>query len=46
MDNLDTCESEIKDSITSSLEPMPEAVPQSPENSIYNFNVILDQEGE
>lgn len=37
--HLATCEAGIKEAITASLEPMPEPVP---DNSVYNFNAILD----
>jgi hypothetical protein len=37
--HLAACESGIKDGIAASLEPMPNPVP---ENSVYNFNAILD----
>jgi hypothetical protein len=43
MSELTVCEAEIRDGIASSLETMPEAVPEPPENSIYNFNAILDE---
>ncbi|BAY77939.1 hypothetical protein NIES25_44090 [Nostoc linckia NIES-25] len=37
--HLAACEAEIKEGIAASLEPMPEPVP---DNSVYNFNAILD----
>ncbi|BAY15719.1 hypothetical protein NIES21_15380 [Anabaenopsis circularis NIES-21] len=43
MDNLTTCESEIKDAVTSSLEQMPQPEVGATENSIYNFTKILDE---
>ncbi|WP_138500939.1 hypothetical protein [Nostoc sp. PA-18-2419] len=39
--HLAACEAQIKEGIAASLEPMPE--PDSkPDNSVYNFNAILD----
>ncbi|MFN6565437.1 MAG: hypothetical protein RMY28_037330 [Nostoc sp. ChiSLP01] len=40
--HLAACEAGIKEGIAASLEPMPEPVPQQPDNSVYNFNAILD----
>ncbi|MCF2149797.1 hypothetical protein IQ276_025895 [Desmonostoc muscorum LEGE 12446] len=37
--HLAACESAIKDGIAASLQPMPEPVR---DNSVYNFNAILD----
>ncbi|BAT53765.1 hypothetical protein NOS3756_27280 [Nostoc sp. NIES-3756] len=44
MAELSTCEGEIKDAITASLDPppQPDPTPSQPENTIYNFNVILN----
>lgn len=40
--HLAACESEIKHGISASLEPMPQPDPQPLDNSVYNFNAILD----
>ncbi|MFN6540887.1 MAG: hypothetical protein RM021_031725 [Nostoc sp. EkiNYC01] len=40
--HLAACEAGIKEGIAASLEPMPESVSQQPDNSVYNFNAILD----
>lgn len=40
--HLAACEAGIKESIAASLERMPDPVPQQPDNSVYNFNAILD----
>jgi hypothetical protein len=47
MDELSTCEGEIKDAITATFDPPPEAdpQPQETENSIYNFAAILEEVG-
>ncbi|MBL1199887.1 MAG: hypothetical protein FWK04_12565 [Nostoc sp. GBBB01] len=37
--HLAACEAEIKEGIAASLEPMPEPIP---DNSVYNFNAIID----
>lgn len=39
--HLAACEAEIKEGIAASLEPMPQPEKQS-DNSVYNFNAILD----
>lgn len=41
-DELSTCEGEIKDAITASFDPPPQPEPTPPENTIYNFNELLD----
>ncbi|WGV25682.1 hypothetical protein [Halotia branconii] len=38
---LTSCESEIKDGISANFDPMPQPDP-SQDNSVYNFNAILD----
>ncbi len=38
---LAAAESEIKDGISANFEPMPQPDPK-PDNSVYNFNAILD----
>lgn len=40
--HITACESEIKQGINASLEPMPKS--NEPENSVYRFNEILDAE--
>lgn len=40
--HIAACESEIKQAINASLEPMPEPDPHPLDNSVYNFNAILD----
>jgi hypothetical protein len=41
--HLAGCEAEIRDGISASLQPMPEPdKPEQLENSLYNFNAILD----
>jgi hypothetical protein len=39
--HLGACETEMMQGIAASLEPMPEPDPK-PDNSVYNFNAILD----
>jgi hypothetical protein len=39
--HLGACETQMKEGIAASLEPMPEPDPK-PDNSVYNFNAILD----
>ncbi|WP_017652552.1 hypothetical protein [Fortiea contorta] len=43
---LGSCEAEVKDAINSSFEPLPQPDPEPVEDSIYNFNLILNAEGE
>lgn len=40
--NMAACEAEIRSAIAANFEPMPEAVPKQPDDSIYNFNALLD----
>jgi len=40
--HIAACESEIKQAINASLEPMPKS--NEPESSVYRFNEILDAE--
>jgi hypothetical protein len=40
--HLAACESEMKSAIHASLQPLPQPDPKPPENSVYNFNAILD----
>jgi hypothetical protein len=41
-ESLGTCEAEIKGAITASFDPPPQPDPTPPENTIYNFNQLLD----
>jgi hypothetical protein len=43
--HLAACEAEVKNGITASLEPMPKADNPKSENSVHNFNAILDAFG-
>ncbi|MBH8577008.1 hypothetical protein I8752_29305 [Nostocaceae cyanobacterium CENA369] len=36
------CETEIQEAVSATFEPMPTPEPGEIENSIYNFNTILD----
>ena len=36
------CEAGIKDGIAAQFQPMPEPVAEKPDNSVYNFNAIID----
>lgn len=38
---LGTCEAELKDGITATFAPMPQAEQQQ-DNSVYNLNALLD----
>ncbi|WP_375471001.1 hypothetical protein [uncultured Nostoc sp.] len=42
--HLAACESEIAQAVRANFEPMPKADPPKAENSVYNFNRILDFE--
>jgi hypothetical protein len=45
--HLSACEYEIQSGISVTFEPMPEPEPQTPDsdNSVYNFNAIIDAFG-
>lgn len=40
--HMAACESEIRDGVNASFQPMPVADPVQPENSVYNLNALLD----